>query len=189
MTIHDRTTFLRAWLAAPLRVASVTPSSLALSRLMTSGISPGNGHVVELGVGTGVFTQALLARGVGESDLTLVEFDADLAALLRRRYPRARVLRMDAAALGQAGLLTLTPVQAVVSGLPLLAMPSDKVASILAGAFALLGKGGAFYQFTYGPNCPVAKTTLASLGLTASKIGRVLANLPPAAVYRIERRA
>lgn len=188
MTLHDRKTFLRAWLSAPLRVASVTPSSHALSRLITSGVTPGNGHVVELGVGTGVFTQAMIARGVRESDLTLVEFDADLADLLRRRYPRARVLRMDAAGLGQAGLLTLSPVQAVVSGLPLLAMPSEKVASILSGSFALLARNGSFYQFTYGPNCPVGRGTLVGLGLCASRIGRVLVNFPPAAVYRIERK-
>ena len=106
MTIHDTGAFLRAWLAAPLRVASVAPSGPALSRLITSEVLPGSGHIVELGAGTGVFTRALLDRGIDESDLTLVEFDMDLAMLLRRKFPLARVLRMDAAGLGAAGLLS-----------------------------------------------------------------------------------
>ena len=92
MTIHDTGAFLRAWLAAPLRVASVVPSGPALSRLITSEVLPDAGHIVELGAGTGVFTRALLDRGIDESDLTLVEFDMDLAMLLRRKFPRARVL-------------------------------------------------------------------------------------------------
>jgi phosphatidylethanolamine/phosphatidyl-N-methylethanolamine N-methyltransferase len=189
MTVHDNRAFLRAWLAAPLRVASIVPSGPALSRLITSEISPASGHVVELGAGTGVFTRALLQRGVDETDLTLVEFDWDLAARLRQKFPQARVLRMDAAALGQAGLLTLSPVGAVVSGLPLLSMPDVKVKAILSGGFDLLGEGGAFYQFTYGPICPVRKPVLEALGLKAARIGGVLKNLPPAAVYRISRAA
>ena len=109
--------------------------------------------------------------------------------LLRRKFPQARVLRMDASGLGSAGILTLSPVSAVISGLPLLGMPNDKVAAILSGAFGLLRQGGAFYQFTYGPKCPVSRVVLDPLGLQAVRIGRALANLPPAAVYRIERKA
>jgi phospholipid N-methyltransferase len=47
--------------------------------------------------------------------------------------------------------------------------------------------GGAFYQFTYGPRCPVQKTILESLGLTAKRIGGTVRNIPPAGVYRISR--
>ena len=96
---------------------------------------------------------------------------------------------MDAAGLAAAGLVTLSPIAAVVSGLPLLGMPNDKVAATLSGTFGLLRQGGAFYQFTYGPKCPVSRVVLEPLGLQAVRIGRALANLPPAAVYRIERKA
>ncbi|MDR8269479.1 phospholipid methyltransferase, partial [Acinetobacter baumannii] len=47
---------------------------------------------------------------------------------------------------------------------------------------------GRFYQFTYGPHCPVPRRVLARLGLQARRIGFTLANLPPASVFRIERR-
>ncbi|TIT80529.1 MAG: phospholipid methyltransferase, partial [Mesorhizobium sp.] len=50
-----------------------------------------------------------------------------------------------------------------------------------------LKPGGAFYQFTYGPRCPVARPILEGLGLSATHIGRTMLNVPPAAVYRIVR--
>jgi phospholipid N-methyltransferase len=47
---------------------------------------------------------------------------------------------------------------------------------------------GAFYQFTYGPRCPVRRSILERFGLKAVRIGGALANMPPASVYRIRRR-
>jgi phospholipid N-methyltransferase len=64
--------FLRAWTCHPLRVAAIAPSGTALAELITREIAPTCGAVLELGPGTGVFTRALLARGVREEDLTLV---------------------------------------------------------------------------------------------------------------------
>lgn len=95
---------------------------------------------------------------------------------------------MDAARLARANLFDGAPVGAVVSGLPLLSMKPRKVVGILAGAFGCVQPGGAFYQFTYGPTCPVPRRVLDRLGLKAVRIGRALANVPPAAVYRISRR-
>lgn len=180
--------FFRSWVAAPLRVAAVAPSSPALARLMTCEIVPEKGPVLELGPGTGVFTRALLARGVRESDLTLVEFGPEFAQLLAGRFPAARVVSIDAATLAETGLFSETPAGAVVSGLPLLSMPRAKVEAIIAGAFACLRPDGALYQFTYGPRCPVAQPILDRLGLEAVQIGRTLRNIPPASVYRLIRR-
>lgn len=184
----DALLFFRAWLAAPLRVASVTPSGRALSSLMTGEISAKTGTVIELGPGTGVFTQALLDQGVAEEDLVLIEYGADFATELSARFPTARTIQMDAANLSKLPLQTSAPVGAVISGLPLLSMPIRKVHAILEGAFIHLRQNGAFYQFTYGPRCPIARPLLERLGLKAKYMGYTLANIPPAAVYRITRR-
>jgi len=184
----DHSRFLRAWLASPLRVAAIAPSGLSLARLMTQEITPDHGPVLELGPGTGVFTRALLARGIAEADLTLVELDADFAGLLRRRFPRARVIRGSAADLSAVALFPDRKAGAVLSGLGLLSMPAGTVRSILAGAFDCLRPEGVLYQFTYGPACPVPRSLLDTLGLRAERIGGTWANLPPASVYRIARR-
>lgn len=177
--------FFRSWVANPLKVSAVAPSGKSLARLMTGEITPGTGPVLELGPGTGVFTQALLARGLEEHDLTLVEFGADFAHMLGARFPRTRVLRMDATELAQSQLFDGATVGAVVSGLPLLSMSSDSVEAILAGSFGYMRSDGAFYQFTYGPRCPVSRPMLERLGLEASLVGRTVRNIPPASVYRV----
>jgi phosphatidylethanolamine/phosphatidyl-N-methylethanolamine N-methyltransferase len=183
----DALHFFRAWMFDPLRVASITPSSAALARLMVAAIGSRTGPVIELGPGTGVFTRALLGQGVAEADLVLVEKGAEFADVLAGRFPRARLLCIDAAEIGEAALPFAAPVGAVVSGLPLLSMPAAKVSAILAGSFAHLRDDGSFYQFTYGPRCPVPKAILQGLGLEGVRVGRTLRNIPPAAVYRITR--
>ncbi len=99
--MSDAVQFLRAWITDPMRVASITPSSSALAALITSEITPETTPVVELGPGTGVFTRALLNRGVPAERLVLVERGADFADMLRKRFPGVGVLTMDASDLGR----------------------------------------------------------------------------------------
>lgn len=186
-TCSDFVQFFRSWVSNPRRVSAIAPSGERLARLMTREIAAENGPVLELGPGTGVFTRALLARGVSESDLTLIEFGAEFAEVLKGRFPQARVVQMDAAKLAQPGLFDDSPFGAVVSGLPLLSMPLLTVTSIVGGAFGVLRAGGAFYQFTYGPRCPVPQPILDRLDLTAVRVGGTVRNIPPASVYRISR--
>ncbi|WP_343715601.1 VTT domain-containing protein [Inquilinus sp.] len=184
----DDFAFFRAWLKAPLRVAAVVPSGRALAAAITAEIGPESAPVIELGPGTGAFTRALIGRGVPESRLALVEAGPDFAALLRDRFPEAQVLCMNAARLGSADPFDGEKAGAVVSGLPVLSMPPKIVIGILNGAFGHLRPDGAFYQFTYGPRCPIPRAILDRLGLKAVRIGRAVANVPPAAVYKITRR-
>ncbi|GAA0316362.1 rRNA adenine N-6-methyltransferase family protein [Sphingomonas oligophenolica] len=187
--VTDALMFIRAGLAKPRQVGALLPSGAALARLITSEIRPSGGGVIEFGPGTGVFTRALIDRGIREEDLTLVEASEHFAPILRRCFPAARLLQCDAARLTASDLLSVQPVCAVVSGLPLLNMPFRKVFAIVATAFGHLGAGGALYQFTYGRRCPIPRPILDRLGLKAVPIGRAVRNVPPATVYRISRRA
>ncbi len=181
--------YFRAWLANPLKFGAVAPSGAALASLITSEIIPGDGPIVELGPGKGVFTRALLRRGVAESELILVEQRADFARVLQRMFPKARVECMDADRLAALrSPLSGIGADAVISGLPLISMPANKVRLVLDGAFSLLRLSGAFYQFTYMPRCPVSSSLLDGLGLQSERIGAALLNIPPATVYRIARR-
>jgi phospholipid N-methyltransferase len=176
-----------AWAAAPLRVASVTPSSPSLAALMTREINADTGQVLELGPGTGPFTRALLARGVKEENLTLIEAGSDFASMLRHRFPDARVFEMDAVGLRHLALFEGPVLGAAISGLPFLSIPPRKTQSILEGVFANLRPGGALYQFTYSWRCPIEQTMLDRLDLEATRIGHTFRNFPPATVYRISR--
>ncbi|CAG0983161.1 MAG: methyltransferase domain-containing protein [Rhizobiaceae bacterium] len=183
----QRLTFLRQWLANPLMVGAVLPSGRFLARLMTQAIDQDTGSVLELGPGTGVFTEALLKRGLVPEQLTLVELDERFANFLSRRFPGARIVQGNAARLSAAGVGRDVTYSAVISGLPLLSMPTRTIFRIVEGVARRLGPSGNLYQFTYGARCPIAHAILERLGLEASLLGTVMWNLPPASVYRISR--
>lgn len=187
--MHDTLRFFRHWLADPVRIGAVAPSGAALAELITSEITGRSGRIVELGAGTGVFTQALRARGVREAHLILVERNAAFAALLQARFPHARTLRMDAALLERWAGDERPDAGAVISSLPLLGLPANRMRAILLGAFACLARDGALYQIGYGPSCPLPRGLLDELGLQATRLGRVWRNVPPATVHRIRRAA
>jgi phospholipid N-methyltransferase len=187
MSSHTAFLFVRSLVSNPFGVGAIAPSGPALADLITSEVDPARGPVLELGPGTGVFTEALLARGVRESDLTLIEYGSDFARMLELRFPQARIFWMDAARLSAHRIIDRTQ-GTIVSGLPLLNMSPRKVTAILTGAFAHLRPGGAFYQFTYGVRCPIPRPLLDRLGLKSAFVGRALLNFPPATVYRITRR-
>lgn len=180
-------TFLRAWVRNPLQTAAVAPSSRALANLITADLSPRVGRVVELGGGTGAFTQAILARGVRPQDLTVFEINPEFARHLRRTYPGVTVIEAPAEAMAEHVATGPGSIGAMVSGLPFINIPQRGQRLILDQAFRLLGPDGFFAQFTYGPVAPVRGALLADLGLSAQRTGFALGNLPPASVYRLSR--
>lgn len=183
--------FVRAWRTNPRSVGALAPSSAALARAMAAAVRPGAGPVLDLGSGTGVFARELCRRGVAQEQLTLVERDAVLAEHLRRSLPGATVLQGDA-----AGLWTRSVWQQVherphtiLCGLPLLNMSVRQRMRVMRGAFGVLERGGSLVLFTYGVAAPLKPSLLAHLGLKAVRIRSVAANLPPAHLWRITRRA
>src|SRR5215471_7803418 len=112
----------QAWARHPLRVGAIAPSSRRLARLITSEISPASAPVLELGPGTGVFTRALLGRGLTEQELVLVECDPFFARLLKHDFPNARIFQESVERLRHINLLGREQSGAVVSGLPLVSM-------------------------------------------------------------------
>jgi len=185
--MHSISFFLQ-WLSAPLRVGAVAPSSLQLAKAITAEISAANAPVIELGPGSGVFTRALIERGIPQARLALIEQSKAFARHLTVQFPQARVLCIDAAQLEARAAIGGERAGAVVSGLPLLLMPAQTVATILERAFECLRPESAFYQFTYGPRSPVSRDVLEGLGLVAARVGMAPGNFPPAFVYRLRRR-
>jgi phosphatidylethanolamine/phosphatidyl-N-methylethanolamine N-methyltransferase len=181
-----RGVFFKSWLKDPFHVASITPSSRWLARLMATDVGPA-ARVVELGAGTGTLTEAIVERGVRPENLYLVEQHAMFCDVLRQRFPGSSVVQADAAALTDSlGSLRGT-VDYVISGLPIVWFSRDKKAKILEEAFALLRPQGRYQQFTYLGPPPVGTRLLDQLGLRATLLGVSPLNLPPAFVYRFER--
>lgn len=178
--------FARAWFADPRRVGAIAPSGRSLARLITRQLDETSGPVIEIGPGTGVFTDAILACGIPPEQLTIVERSAPLARMLRNKFPAVRVIEADASTL-HGTIYGIGGAGAVISGIPILTMPDPDTRTLLRFLFNELRAGGAFYQFTYGMRCPIRRAVLDSLGLHADRVGSTMRNLPPATVYRISR--
>jgi len=174
--------FLRRWLKNPMGIGAIAPSSRRLADAMASQVPvEGKLPVIELGGGTGVITAALLRAGIAANRLVVVERDPALHRMLHERYPQLRVVLGDAAHLGAAlRPLGIGQAAAIVSGLPLLAMPRPVQDEIVRGVFALLAPGAPFIQFTYGPYSPISRERN---GISGAVARRIAANLPPASVW------
>lgn len=184
--MQEALSFWRNFINDPRRVSAVMPSGRALASMMTREISRRHAPVIELGPGTGVFTQSLIDRGIPEDQLVLVEYGAVFAEQLLHRFPRAEVLNCDARKLNTMALKH-EKAGAVISGLPLLSMPPQSVLQIIHSAFGHLREDGVMYQYTYGMRSPIPSTVLDRLNLQVKRVGIAKANLPPASVYRFSR--
>lgn len=185
--------FFCQWLRHPLSTAAIAPSSSGLANAMLAGLPEKPQRVIELGAGTGVFTQALLDHGITKENLLVLELNRRLHHHLRRRFPGLPVLQADASHLRQCadhcGYLDGGEIDAVISGLGLLSMDLPTQHSILSAAFECLKTKGVFVQFTYGLRAPVKKPLVEELGLTIQRGKFVFCNLPPATVYIYSRLA
>jgi phosphatidylethanolamine/phosphatidyl-N-methylethanolamine N-methyltransferase len=180
--LDDEVRFLRSWIEKPLHMGAVMPSGRVLARTMAQYVDiDSSGPVVELGPGTGAITSALIERGVDQRRLVLVEYNPGFCALLRDRYPHAKVVQGDAYTLRDSLWNVLsTPASAVVSGLPLVTKPMLTRLKLMREAFLALAPGAPFVQFTYSVAPPIPKS-LPGVSTEASE--RIWMNLPPARVW------
>jgi phosphatidylethanolamine/phosphatidyl-N-methylethanolamine N-methyltransferase len=182
LRLDDEVRFLRSWIEKPLHMGAVMPSSKLLARTMAQYVDvESKGPVVELGPGTGAITNALIEHGVDQKRLVLVEYNPGFCALLRDRYPHAKVVQGDAYKLRDSLLKVLdVPASAVVSGLPLVTKPMLTRLKLIRDAFTALEPGAPFVQFTYSVAPPIPKS-LPGVSTEASE--RIWMNLPPARVW------
>ena len=182
LRLDDEVRFLRSWIEKPLHMGAVMPSSRILARTMAQYVDVrSEGPVVELGPGTGAITNALIEHGVDQKRLVLVEYNPGFCALLRDRYPQAKVVQGDAYALRDSLWNVLEDrASAVVSGLPLVTKPMLTRLKLIRDAFAALAPGAPFVQFTYSVAPPIPKS-LPGVSTEASE--RIWMNLPPARVW------
>jgi phosphatidylethanolamine/phosphatidyl-N-methylethanolamine N-methyltransferase len=182
----DVVRFLRSFVTAPLRTGAQWPSGKALSRAMAEAVDLSvPGPIIELGPGTGVVTEALLARGVPPQRLVMIEFSPQFCKLLAQRYPGVRLIQGDAYALAEhVRRLGLAPPAAVVSSLPLLTQPPARRLELLRSALRLMNPEGVFVQFTYFRDSPIP---VEGVGVATTVSPRIWLNVWPALVYSYRR--
>lgn len=174
-------TFLRNIRRRPRATGAIFPSGMVLARAMAAHIDPAQpGPVLELGPGTGVFTKALLDRGLAPERLFLIEYNPDFVRYLRRRFKGVTVIHGSAFELESIWQARGLPKAAgIVSGIPLLNFKMEERQSLMRQCMELLAPGARMSQFTYSqlPSVRVVE------GATVALSRRVWLNVPPATVW------
>ncbi|HTZ70958.1 MAG TPA: phosphoethanolamine methyltransferase [Acetobacteraceae bacterium] len=174
--------FFRRWLANPLQMGSIVPSSPALCRRVVAHTHHAPDEaVLELGAGTGVVSQALLAGGLPPSRLFVVEIVRDMADHLRDTLPGVHVVEGDA-----RRLPALIPqewhgrIGTVVVGIPLVLLPIEQQRRFVDAIEAVApGRGFILYSYCFTSPLPFKK-----LGLVPKREAWTPLNFPPASVWR-----
>jgi phosphatidylethanolamine/phosphatidyl-N-methylethanolamine N-methyltransferase len=184
--IGDEVRFVTSWVTNRRAIGAVSPSSRALARLMVDQADPDpSGFTLELGPGTGVFTQALIETGIPADHIIAVEHNSEFCRLLAKRFPTLNIVQGDAFDLEKT-LAGYAEIQfsAALSGLPLLSFPRPLRLKFIEGVLDRLLPGRGLVQFSYGPQGPLPAIPGR---IAAAKSKWVLMNLPPARVWTYTR--
>jgi phosphatidylethanolamine/phosphatidyl-N-methylethanolamine N-methyltransferase len=174
--------FFRRWLANPLQMGSIVPSSAALCRRLVAQTHYADDEaVLELGAGTGVISKALLEGGLPAERLFVVEIVRDMANHLRAQLPGANVVEGDA-----RRLPALIPAEwhgkigTVVVGIPLVLLPFEEQRRFIDAIEAVAPKRG-FILYSY---CVTSPLPYKQHKLVAKREAWTPLNFPPASVWR-----
>ena len=180
--------FFRRFLAHPGRVASLFPSSRALSRMIAARVRLADGeYVIELGAGTGTVTHAILSSGVPADRLIVVEIDRVMAQFLRTAYPFVEVLECSAFDIMQSlPRLAIGKIGCVVCGLPVALYPLERQRRLAEIILSLMPRNRPFLVLTHRLASPILAK---KMGLIGERVGFTLRNFPPASVWAYGRNA
>ncbi|MBN1441869.1 MAG: methyltransferase domain-containing protein, partial [Planctomycetes bacterium] len=149
--MRDQTRFLLHFLRHPLTVGAVAPSSRWLARRMVEDMRLGAARtVVELGPGTGAFTEEIERRLPAGVNLLALELDPVFAAGLRHRFPRVDVINDSAENLVEhLRARGRAHADAIFCGLPWASFPPDLQGRIMSAVHEALRPSGRFATFAY----------------------------------------
>lgn len=182
-SISRHAPFFIQYLLHPRSVGAVKPSSPFLAEKMLSAVRFDRAAcIVELGAGTGVFTEQIVKR-LGAAQFLVFEVNRSFCKTLRQRYahlPNVHIIHDSAEHLGDyLRKYHGKPADAVISGLPFASLPADVSNRILAACAANLKPCAPFITFQY----TLLKRRLIGQYFPLIQIRREYRNLPPAYIF------
>ena len=187
---HNRTNrkgwglLIKKWIKNPAQVGTILPSSVRISRIVArySIASLKGGKILELGAGTGPFSQAILDAGLPPDRLICVEKSKDMCDFLRKKLSGVNVIQADACYLSeQIPADVLRGVDCVVSSIPMLCIPKSTQSLILQSVFNTIGDVP-LYQITY--KFFSSSIDSDAFGLTEERLAKVWLNMPPVTLWK-----
>lgn len=175
--------FIRQFIKNPKFTGAILPSSKKLCIKMMEGINFNKAEcIVELGPGTGVFTEELIKRKRKDTILVIIEYNKHFYDLLVEKFNEIDNLYIidDSAEnikkyLKQIGI---NKIDYIVSGLPFTSLPCEIGKNILRNTKDLLSTHGVFITFQY----TLFKLNLFKSYYSTITFKRTFFNVPPAYV-------
>ncbi|TKX31799.1 class I SAM-dependent methyltransferase [Campylobacter estrildidarum] len=180
--------FFYYYLKNPKQVGALCPSSKKLRKVITQNIGLESvRNIVEIGPGTGAFTETILKKKHKDAKFFAVEINDKMAKKLSKKYENLDLQ------IGNAENLEhflyerdMQNVDIVVSGIPWALLKDDEQEKLLNVIYRNLSKGGYFTTFAYILPSPSSKAFRSKIFKLFSevKISKIVwQNVPPAVVY------
>jgi len=148
--IHERIRFFRSFLANPRQVGAILPTSRRAVRDMLDMANFAQARcIVELGAGTGVYTEEIVGRLHPDARLLAFEVDPDLVATLDGRFEDPRVQIINDSAENVGNYLDGAKVDVIVSGLPFTSLPEPVKRNIFEQITRVLASNGVMVAIQY----------------------------------------
>jgi phospholipid N-methyltransferase len=151
--IQERIRFFRSFIANPRQVGAILPTSRRAVRDMLDMADFARARcVVELGAGTGVYTEEILPRLRPDARFLAFEVDPELVATLDGRFedPRVQVINDSAENVGNyLDGAKGAKVDIIVSGLPFTSLPEPVKRNIFEQIKQVLAPEGVMVAIQY----------------------------------------
>ncbi len=148
--IQERLRFFRSFLANPRAVGAILPTSKRAVRDMLDMANLKQARVVvELGAGTGVYTEEVLKRLRPDARFLAFEIDPELVSTLSGRFndPRLRIIQGSAEHVEE--YLEGEKVNVIVSGIPFTSLPIQVRKNIFKEIAQILAPDGVMVAIQY----------------------------------------
>jgi phosphatidylethanolamine/phosphatidyl-N-methylethanolamine N-methyltransferase len=182
-------TFFREFIKNCQNTGSVVPSSPHLARQMMKAARVSEArNLLELGPGTGAFTQEIKRTLAPGASYLGLDMNAAFIASLRSQFPEMRFEHAAAQDFDYAPFMADGGFDTIVSGLPWAALPESIQTALLEQIFKVLKPGGVFVTFVYTgihflPRGQRFRRLLTKRSKKLELTPTVWRNLPPAFMY------
>lgn len=146
----NRAGFIQKFITKPQKIGSITPSSSFLTKRMLEDLPWDTVDViVELGAGTGVFTDFIARKKSASCRVLIIEQDCKMLASLQSRYPDFQ-FGSDAENLNQyLSDLNWPKAGCIISGLPFALFSQELQHQIMSEVLTALQPDGQFRAYQY----------------------------------------
>ena len=177
--------FIKQFFKDRQMVGAVSPSTRFLGERMLENIDFSTAKlIIELGPGSGVFTDIIMQRMLPDAKLITLELNDEFYESLSQRIndPRVEIIH-DSAEHLENFIPKGEKVDCVISSLPLMVLPEKLRINIVKSSHDILKPKGTYMQFQYSLQ---SKKLLESVFDSVS-VRFTIKNLPPAFVYTCQK--